>query len=166
MTATIESHASGDEWTVQFRSPIFGVFSIYGPVHRSKATGELTIGLAIVTTAGSKPSPRVTGIWPGRAGFMDLDGRDRDPRTVQHGSVVRAQVDSFGDVLIVVGYAIGQQRSDFLGVGHHLIRSPNGVSSSLQSINEIRSTTSVTGPQLVFAWADFDDTPPGLTTGL
>lgn len=156
MKSVIEDHVSGDVLTLQIRSPIFGVYSVCGPVHRSPVIGELRVGLAIVTAGGWTPRPRVLNIWPGRADLVEVGACDCDPASVQHGALVRARVSSFGDELTIVGHAGSQRRSDLIGVGHHTIRSPSGVSPSLLSLAGVLGTP-LNPPPALYAWSDAED---------
>lgn len=155
MREVIGAHAPGDEWTVQFRSPIFGVYCIGGPVHRSAVVNELRIGLALVTSGGLTPASRVLNIWPGRADLLQVDADDCDPAAVQHGDLVRARTASYGDELTVIGHAITQLRNDLVGVGHHTIRSPSGVARTLRSLSAVRGM-SFNPPPALHAWSDAD----------
>ena len=155
MKSIIDAHAPGDEWTVQFRSPIFGVYSICGPVHRSEIIGEIRIGLALITSGGRTPGTRVLNIWPERAGLIDVGENDCDPASVQHGALVSARISSFGDELTVVGHAVAQRRTDLVGVGNHTIRAPYGVAPNLLSLSEVHGT-SFNCPPVLYAWSDAD----------
>lgn len=165
MKSVIEKHVSGDVLTLQIRSPIFGVYSVCGPVHRAPVIDELRVGLAVITAGGWTPRSRILRIWPGRADLIEVGTSDCDPASVQHGALVRARVSSFGDELTIVGHAVAQRRSDLIGVGHHTIRSPSGVSPSLLSLAEVPGTP-LNPPPVLSAWSDAEDPlasdePPG-----
>lgn len=158
MTSIIEAYRPGDQWTVQIRSPIFGTYCIYGSIHRSVVTGELRVGLALITAAGLKPSQRVVNIWRDSHDRVQLGGTPVAPEAVTHGAVVLAQVESFGDTLTIVGHAVGQQRDGALGVGHHIIRPAAGASPTLLSLYKI-GCDSTSAPSAPVAWSDIDETP-------
>lgn len=153
MQAVIAAHVPREEWTIQFRSTIFGVYVICGPVHRSRTTNELRIGLAFITAGGRKPSSEVQSIWIGRPELLDIGGAERDPLDVAHGAIVRADIASFGDSLTVVGHAVSQQVNGFTGVGRHTLCTPRGVSPSLRSLVEIVDE-SPDAPAPLHSWAD------------
>lgn len=156
MTENIAAHTPGAVWTVQFRSPLFGVYCVYGPVQHSPTIDELRIGLALITVAGANPSRYITNIWTEPPGFTEHTGRSRDPLALQHGAVVRAKVSPFGEKLTVIGHAIGQRMNRALAVGHHHIRTDSGVAPNLVSLTELRESSSNT-PDKIYAWSDFDD---------
>lgn len=145
-----------DEWTVQIKSANFGVYCVHGPIHRSVTTGELRIGLALITESRHRPAKRVLGIWPGGPELLDAVGKVVSPKDVNHGAIVRAQVNSFGDVLTILGHAVGQKRNDLLGVGHHTIRTPEGGGKNLLSLTEVEGV-SAGAPYMPYSWADIDD---------
>lgn len=159
MRALIRSHNPGDEWTVQIRSPIFGVYCVFGPVHRSTTTGELRIGLALLTSGGTAPSNRVLEIWPGPTIQDDFDGEPCAAAEVNHGELVRATVAPFGESLTLVGHAVGQQRNGLIGVGHHTIMTPEGASPSLRSLSRYLKAMTEPPPKL-YSWADADEIAP------
>lgn len=93
MKSLIDKHVSGDVLTLQILSPIFGVYSVCGPVHRSPVVGELRVGLAIITSKGWAPRRRILNIWPGRADLINVGTSDCDPVSVQHGTLVSRVVN-------------------------------------------------------------------------
>lgn len=155
MLSLIEAHSKGEQWTVQFRSPIFGVYSVFGPIHRSAVTNELRVGLAFITTGGKSPNSRVLNIWAERADLIDVASTNCSPATVRHGAVVRAEVSSFGDRLTLVGHAVAQRRTELIGVGHHTIRTPSGAAPNLISVSDV-AIPSKRPPPLPYAWSDLD----------
>lgn len=156
MKDLISRHEAEQIWTVQFRSMVFGVYCICGPVHRSDVIDELRIGMALITSGGQAPARRVLNIWPGTAPPMDVDDDSCDPMQVQHGTPVRAGFFSNGDALTVVGHAVSQRRSDLTGVGHHTIRTHSGASPNLWTLTKVRADAH-NPPQLVYSWADVDE---------
>lgn len=164
MRETIASHASGDTLSVQFNGPIFGCYTVVGPVHRSASTGELTLGLALVTAAGSKPAKAVTAIRPASLWL--------DPNAVylcthpRAGQIVAARIRSFSEELLVVGSAVSQRRWPLsLAVGHHILRGKDGhepdsvISVDSLSHADSKHDRTVSTP---YTWSDLDDVPPDL----
>lgn len=156
MKSVIEEHVSGAVLTLQIRSPIFGVYSVCGPVHYSPVIEELRVGFAVITSGGWTPRRRVLNIWSGRANLIEVGASDCDPASVQHGSLVRARVLSVEDEFTIVGHAVAQRRSDLIGVGHHTIRSPSGVSPSLLALAEVPGTP-LNPPPALWGWSDGED---------
>lgn len=156
MIEVISGHEDEQIWTVQFRSTVFGVYCIRGPVHRSGVINELRIGLALITSGGQMPSRRVLNIWPGTAHLMDVEDDPCDPGLVRHGTPVRAEFLSHGDSLTIIGHAVSQRSNDLTGVGHHTIRSPSGISRHLQTLTRVRANAH-NPPGAVYAWSDNDE---------
>lgn len=156
MKSVIEEHVSGAVLTLQIWSPIFGVYSVCGPVHYSPVIEELRVGFAVLTSGCRTPRRRVLNMLTGRADLIEVGASDCDPASVQHGSLVCARVSSYGDELTIVGHAVAQRRSDLIGVGHHTIRSPSGASPSLLALAEVPGTP-LNPPPALRGWSDAED---------
>lgn len=125
MLEVIESHESGDVLSVQFRDRVFGCYCVSGPVHRSATIDELTIGLSLITSGGRTPAKNVTGVWEGL--LWSQDAQAECFGDISAGDLAVVRVDSFGDELQIVGYAVSQKKwPKSLAVGRHLVTTRTG----------------------------------------